>query len=1153
MGTALLSVVLVINELMASNAGIVMSPATNFDSWIEVYNPGEEAVDLGGMYLSYDADNLKLWKLPTNIGKVPANGFKVLWLGSNDILSTHAPFKLDCDGGTIYLSDRQGNLVVSQDYPTCLSRASYARTTDGGEEWGWTADVTPGASNASAHFANTCLDPPTVSVGSCLFDKLFNVNVDIPDGAILMYTTDGSLPMSTVEGDGTAKQSTTGKFTVRSTTSYVFRLFKDGYLPSAPVTRSYIKHDKDFTIPIVSIVGDDRFFNDPMWGIDVKGENGIAGNGRDDAVNWNQPWDRPVNFSYISPDGKMLFNQDVNISVSGGWSRRDAPRSFKLKSNKMFDGLNHLDYPFFPQKPYIRNKALLVRNGGNDSWSRFKDPALTTIVQRSGIDLDVQSTVQVAEYVNGKFKGVLNLREPNNDKFVYANWGYDDEEIDAFENKEFKNGTAEVYNYLVKLSERINAEGVYDKVKTLLDIDEFTNYMAAELYLGNSDWPNNNVKGYRSKKDGRFRFILFDLDQVFNYYCAMTSISTLESNREFANTPLVKLFRNLLGNDEYRKKFLDTFCLMGGSVFERQRVTMIVNELADAMRPMLQLENRSPDGSANEIKNKLNSRLDEAMNQLREYKPAQMNGLTKQNVQLSVDTEGATLMINGLTVPFASFKGYLFPPVTLEAKAPAGYIFTGWKKGGASLTTLSDYSSQWRYYDDGEAPSDWQTSNFDDSNWSVGMAPLGFSMNGVATTVSYGDDSQQKHPTTYFRQRVTLSKAPAANDSFVMSYQVDDGFVVYVNGQEAGRVNMPNGNVAYDTFSQTYAGDTPFEGDIELPASLFHKGNNVVAVEVHNTSYTSSDLYWAAMLQTTISDADEEEFVSSDPVINMPDDAKLSLVATFRPMTDEERSAGNIVPVRINEVSAANAISINEYFKRNDWVELYNTTDQPIDVAGMYLSDNPDKPRKYQIEPPFFTPEDLWGFTPYGMETEQSTVILPHDYLIIWCDQREPLTQLHASFKLDAEGDELMLTAADGSWTDHFTYGPMKDDETAGRYPDGAADIYTMNIPTIGKANITSSYVTIVEQLYGTEISDMATNDGLRVRYANGRLKVESICDGDVQVGVTNLSGQKVLAVTSRIIGGHADVGVNQLRRGVYVAVVTDCNGNKTTCKFVID
>ena len=246
-------------------------------------------------------------------------------------------------------------------------------------------------------------------------------------------------------------------------------------------------------------MGDDRYFNDPVWGIDVKGTNGIPGNGRDDAVNWNQPWDRPVNFTFISPTEGMLLSQDVNISVSGGWSRQDSPRSFKLKSGKVFDGQNHLDYAFFPQKPYIRSKALLVRNGGNDSWSRFKDPALTAIVQRSGIDLDVQSTVQVAEYVNGQFRGILNLREPNNDKFVYANWGYDDEEIDAFENETFKNGTDEAFNRLLELSEHINDAGVIDEVRTLLDIDEFTNYMAADLYLGNSDWPNNNVKGYRRR------------------------------------------------------------------------------------------------------------------------------------------------------------------------------------------------------------------------------------------------------------------------------------------------------------------------------------------------------------------------------------------------------------------------------------------------------------------------------------------------------------------------------------------------------------------------------------------------------------------------------------------------------------------------------
>ena len=108
MWSTLLSVVLVINELMASNAGVVMSPAINFDSWIEVYNPSDQAVNLGGMYLSDDANNLKKWQMPSDMGKVPAKGFKVIWLGSGDSNGLQAPFKLDCDGGTIYLSDTNG-------------------------------------------------------------------------------------------------------------------------------------------------------------------------------------------------------------------------------------------------------------------------------------------------------------------------------------------------------------------------------------------------------------------------------------------------------------------------------------------------------------------------------------------------------------------------------------------------------------------------------------------------------------------------------------------------------------------------------------------------------------------------------------------------------------------------------------------------------------------------------------------------------------------------------------------------------------------------------------------------------------------------------------------------------------------------------------
>ncbi len=1096
----LATAVLVINELMAANVGEVMSPATNFDSWIEIYNPSEEAVGLGGLYLSNDANDLKRWKIPAEVGSVPAKGFTVVWLGSNEIKDTQATFKLDCDGGTIILSDGYEELC-SVVYPEAKSRTAWARKSDGENEWGWTATATPGATNATATFADKRLDAPEVSKGSCLFNNSVSVSVTIPEGATLMYTTDGSTPQAPIpssqdpqsewvdyiingdcegedasslisrdaDGDGdvgrivdgvgyngsrgirvhaiadpendydaqlfvytpghiwrsgekyrfsmkvradkkarisaqthttphnyiywsildgnynittewqeityegtitddqvgkkvsggwwwggggeetfedmqtiafnlngdkqennfyfddvswelytgdgqveeTSKESKDGKFTFSKTTALTVRLFQDGYLPSVPVTRSYIKTSNKYTLPVISIVGDKKYFTDPKTGIDCDGDgtNGKTGNGQDWPRNYNQPWDRPVNFSLLSSEGEMLFNQDVNISVSGGWTRSQRFRSFKLKSNKVFDGQNHLDFSFFPQKPYIRNKTLLVRNGGNDVWThnaRFMDPALETIIQRSGLDVDVQSCQPVIEYVNGELRGVLNLREPNNDKFAYANWGYDDDELDAFENLEMKNGNDEVLQRIFELGENINDEGAYDELKTLLDIDEFTNYMAVTMYLDNTDWPDNNLKAYRSQHDGRYRFVSFDLDYAFDLRGSNDGDNPFTFFYKFRdngniNEEFVQFFLNLLNHDEYRRKFIDTFCIVAGSVFEPTRAGNIVDELLAIVKPMTQLmrqqginDGHDPDRAANTIKDKLEGRADKMTGFMKKFEPMNLGTSVKKSVKLYSDTEGAALFINGVAVPTGTasmaddqwllFDGYLFSPIKVEAKAPCGYTFVGWKKGA--------------------------------------------------------------------------------------------------------------------------------------------------------------------------------DIISTKPIVSVPSDSKVSLTAVFSPVTE----AG--VPVRINEVSASNDIYVNEYFKRSDWVELYNTTDEPVDVEGMYLTDNPDKPHKYQIEGPLFTPEDLWGFTPLGWDSQEgSTVIPPHGYLVVWCDQREPLTQLHASFKLAAEGDDLMLTAADDSWTDHFTYGPMKGDETAGRYPDGCDDIFTMNVPTIAKANVTSSYATSVESL----------------------------------------------------------------------------------------
>ena len=162
-----------------------------------------------------------------------------------------------------------------------------------------------------------------------------------------------------------------------------------------------------------------------------------------------------------------------------------------------------------------------------------------------------------------------------------------------------------------------------------------------------------------------------------------------------------------------------------------------------------------------------------------------------------------------------------------------------------------------------------------------------------------------------------------------------------------------------------------------------------------------------------------------------------------------------MTPVRINEVSASNSIYVNELFKRNDWMELYNTTDYPIDVAGMYLSDNLQKPKKFQIS-----------------KDNVLTIIPAHGYIVIWCDKLDAVSQLHASFKLDANGGDLVLTAADETWKDFFTYTYHEGDQSVGRYPDGTDDVFLMNIPTIEKPNIKTSYLIGVEQPYATIVQE---------------------------------------------------------------------------------
>jgi tetratricopeptide (TPR) repeat protein len=155
----------------------------------------------------------------------------------------------------------------------------------------------------------------------------------------------------------------------------------------------------------------------------------------------------------------------------------------------------------------------------------------------------------------------------------------------------------------------------------------------------------------------------------------------------------------------------------------------------------------------------------------------------------------------------------------------------------------------WRYHDTGVAPAaGWQMPGFDDSAWSSGPAQLGYGDGDEATVVDSGP-SGGHHPTTWFRTGFTVADAGALIAAHV-HLLVDDGAVVYVNGTEIARWNLPAGPITAATWASTATagGDESLFHPFAFAPSLLVTGTNTLAVEVHQVSATSSDISMALEL-----------------------------------------------------------------------------------------------------------------------------------------------------------------------------------------------------------------------------------------------------------------------------------------------------------------
>ena len=449
----------------------------------------------------------------------------------------------------------------------------------------------------------------------------------------------------------------------------------------------------------------------------------------------------------------------------------------------------------------------------------------------------------------------------------------------------------------------------------------------------------------------------------------------------------------------------------------------------------------------------------------------------------------------------------------------------------------------------------WMTQSFGTSGWQKGTAPLGYGgIRGASgdvdfqTMIDFGGDSQHKRTAYYFRCPFTLDRVPTADQDIQLTFYVDDGCIIYLNGTEIHRYNMPEGDISYADYSITYVGNEAYSETFTIDPSLLRAGKNIIAVEVHNNNDTSSDLYWAAEL--TVAESVDAELTDRLELASLELAGTYRATACYELLSDDSIVARHAsqpyAPIRVNEISAANTVYANEYFKRNDWIELYNTTSVPLDVAGLYISDNPSKLQKYQI------PADVEGV---------NTVIPAHGYLIVWADKLDPLaplvdvqwerqniTELHVPFKLaNDERQEVIITSSPEfvannaayyeahpalrEFTDRFFYHAHQGIQSVGRYPDGGNNIYVMNRPTICASNAPHTY----DEFLGVDCDQT---------YADIELAINPI--GQDLPGATGATELQGIYTTGGMLVGR---NLQTLRPGIYIVRYGDGHTRKVVIK----
>lgn len=872
---------IVLNEVMASNHSLTLDPDyKQFADWIEIYNASAQSIDLGGSYLTDDFQQPTKWRIP-NGTTIPANSYLLFWADGMDE-GLHTNFKLSNNGEAVGLYTADGTVIDSLSFGRQVPDVSLGRNVYNPDKLLYYDQPTPGRANTTTGLA-TSAQAGKVQIDeiSGFYSGSLRVSMSAAH-AVIRYTTDGSTPTRT-------SREYTSPLTFSSTTVIKAGSFAPNRLPGPVATRTFFINEH-IILPTFSLTTDPDFLWDAEEGIYV--EENIAD---------RKSWERPAVIEFFETSGRLAFAEEASIRLFGRTAIYLPQKSLSIFLEE------RLNYPLVQDINVHEFDSFLLRSSSDD-WhlTMLRDGFIQKMI-RDNMSIDTQAYRPAVLFINNEYWGIHNIREKYNESYVETHHGVDRDHVDILyidardEDIEISAGDRTHYDALMDFIETrdLSVQENYNVVASMVDIDNLIDYVIAEAHIGNRSWAWN-IRAWRPRSaEGRWRWMLFDLDRGFRY-------ESYNSLQEMANGMFP--FSELLANDQFKDRFISRFVEYLNDAFAPTKVAALLDSLQSAIAAEMPRHiERWRDYCGNGVCG-IPSMSDwqgyvDDMRRIVYARPAtvrrqlidlfDLNSPVQLNVQIQPPGYGNVHLGQRTTIN-DTYSGQFFQDMTVQliAEPLDGFAFVGWRHSSQSTSTLLPRESRWAYFDKGHSPgSDWMSAGFDDSAWSSGLAQLGYGDGDENTIVDFGPNSDDKYVTTYFRSSFQVSNISTVQQ-LLFKLLRDDGAVVYLNGQEVLRSNMPGGTIRYETRPSSSVGsddeDTFFEFTIDKDALV--RGKNVVAVEVHQYTGASSDMSFDLEIDA-LSGNGSGGLISQNPVLTLELTSGQALTAVFASDSQHELPA----------------------------------------------------------------------------------------------------------------------------------------------------------------------------------------------------------------------------------------------------------------------